>query len=668
MYIIMAVDETTTKAKEQQPQQRKQRIGKKATSENTAQKAAAAVMALPLDNTVEMKYNSRQHAKSSNDGHYLESSFSTVEEEGGHSNKKVLEDHLSQEMVSSSIDFNAAAAAAAAASTMAQLDHRPFFYYQNTSTTSTNNNNNLLRPHSYFALSSNNNQISYNSYHHGTTITIILLLHFIYFYQWNSNKKYYNRRRNNEICTNYKQIVIQKRFYTALLAIVSHHPPVVVDEEEEEEDHNNNNNSNNLVLSTSLSSENNDSGGSNANSNSSSNSNSATSTTDQQLLFLNDGVTRVVAVSSSMLPSHSYSRGSSSSSRSFELLMRAQKNISIIVQIVYKGSLSGLPLLTYATHILWQCRALEELYDEENGRLLLVVVDSTSRIKSLVTGIGTAQQIISTTDQSSSSSNGYYDHRSYTTATTSCYSYFRVLIVLGLTSLLLELSMIRIYQRLDTVINFDGYSMIAPQRLLSQQRAMCSIASLVTAVLCVYDDHFPYTPMPILPFIRLSDYLSLSSSLFGGMINNLIIIAILSLLSRGVHPISSILCGVWSGTLWSWGITTFLGTWYWGNALICAIILVILLSLMAQPLYLTYMRVFVPCIDYVAWDEDGNIISSSTTTTMVRESGGVSPLPPQSRNENDVDLEMNDHERTFPLMNTVASRLSSLHSRRTRVR
>jgi hypothetical protein len=176
--------------------------------------------------------------------------------------------------------------------------------------------------------------------------------------------------------------------------------------------------------------------------------------------------------------------------------------------------------------------------------------------------------------------------------------------------------------------------------------------------------------MPILPFIRLSDYLSLSSSYFGGMINNLIIIAILSLLSRGVHPISSILCGIWSGTLWSWGITTFLGTWYWGNALMCAIILVILLSLMAQPLYLTYMRVFVPCIDYVAWDEDGNIISLSTTTTtttMVRES-------------RDVDLEMNDHERTFPLMNTnnsdmvvnsnetiptVASRLSSLHSRHT---
>jgi hypothetical protein len=352
--------------------------------------------------------------------------------------------------------------------------------------------------------------------------------------------------------------------------------------------------------------------------------------------------------------------------------MRAQKNISIIVQIVYKGSLSGLPLLTYATHILWQCRALEELYDEQNGRLLLVVVvDSTSRIKSLVTGIGTAQQIINTTNQSLSSSNGYYNHHSYTTATSSCYSYFRVLIVLGLTSLLLELSLIRILQRLDTVINFDGYSMIAPQRLFSQQRAMCSIASLVTAVLCVYDDHFPYTPMPILPFIRLSDYLSLSSSYFGGMINNLIIIALLSLLSRGVHPISSILCGIWSGTLWSWGITTFLGTWYWGNALMCAIILVILLSLMAQPLYLTYMRVFVPCIDYVAWDEDGNIISSSTTTTtttttMVRESR--------------VDLEMNDHERTFPLMNTnnsdmvensnetiptVASRLSTLHSRRT---
>jgi hypothetical protein len=126
------------------------------------------------------------------------------------------------------------------------------------------------------------------------------------------------------------------------------------------------------------------------------------------------------------------------------------------------------------------------------------------------------------------------------------------------------------------------------------------------------------------------------------MVNNLIIVAILSLLSRGVHPISSILCGIWSGTLWSWGITTFLGTWYWGNMMLVVLLFVILLSLMAQPLYLTYMRVFVPCIDYVAWDEDGNIISLST---MERESGGA--VPPMHRNEHVVDLEMNSRERVL---------------------
>jgi hypothetical protein len=591
------------------------------------QKAAAV---LQLD-TVEKKYNSQPHAMESDDRHLK--SPSTITEETEHSNKKVLED-FSPEIVISSIDSNAAKAR-----TTAHHDRYPFFYYQNTTSSNNNASSASLRRPRYFALNNNlnnNHQINSNYYdNYGTTITIILLLHVIYFYQW--NKKY----KRHDICTSYKQIVILKQFYTALLAIVSH-PPV-------EEDHNT---TNMVITSSSSSSENDDSSSTNTN-----------TSTNQQQLLLNDGVTRVVAVSSSMVPSSAYSSRGNSSTSSIRILLlllqQLQSIISTVLQVLYNGSFSGLPLLTYATHILWQCRALEELYDEQNGRLLLGIVVAASgdgggiginlTIQSLVSGIGTAQQLLFVrTDHSSSSlsSNRDDNHELYTTTTaTSCYSYFHVLIVLGLTSLLLELSLVRIMLRqLDTIINFDGYSIISPQRLLSQNRPVCSIASLVTAVLCVYDNYFPYTPIPILPFIRVSNNLSslLSSSLFGGMVNNLIIVAILSLLSRGVHPISSILCGIWSGTLWSWGITTFLGTWYWGNMMLVVLLFVILLSLMAQPLYLTYMRVFVPCIDYVAWDEDGNIISLST---MERESGGA--VPPMHRNEHVVDLEMNSRERVL---------------------
>ena len=43
------------------------------------------------------------------------------------------------------------------------------------------------------------------------------------------------------------------------------------------------------------------------------------------------------------------------------------------------GSLSGLPLLAFTSHILWQCRALEELYDGYDGKLILGVNADTNQ-------------------------------------------------------------------------------------------------------------------------------------------------------------------------------------------------------------------------------------------------------------------------------------------------
>jgi hypothetical protein len=282
--------------------------------------------------------------------------------------------------------------------------------------------------------------------------------------------------------------------------------------------------------------------------------------------------------------------------------------ISPAFRIIWSGSLSGLPLLAYASHILWQCRALEELYDLHDGKLVLGVTGNISLTQ--LAGIGTAQI-------AGDSPSNIDKHLS--SLDSSGYSYFRVLLALALTSMLLELGLVRsVLRRIDGILNFDGYR-TTPRQLLSQ-RAMCSIASLSTAILHVYASHFPHTPPPVLPFVRVE---FLSSPGFSRLIS----VLILTVLSHGINPFTSVISGLWSGSLWSWGLTSFLGTRYWGNTTLFISALGMLLSLKAQPSYSTYLKVFVPCIEYVAWDEHGEIPNGR---------GGT----PQRNGSGEEDLEM----------------------------
>ena len=261
------------------------------------------------------------------------------------------------------------------------------------------------------------------------------------------------------------------------------------------------------------------------------------------------------------------------------------------------GHLSGLPLLFYVSHVLWSCRALEEVYDDHGGQLILTVNDGNrNNEQDGKMFVGIASRVIwqNSSGNIPSHSDEYYQHYN------SSSSYARVLIALAATSILLEISLIRtVLRRMDRHMDFTGYS-TTPRTLLSN-RAICSLTSLSAAVLSIYDGMFPYAPPPVLPFIRISSSLSIMFS-----------IAILCVLAHRIHPVTSVLSGLLSGTLWALGVTSFLGTRYWGNIMIVSLIGAMLLSLKSNPTYATYVGMLLPCLDYVAWDDEGEIRDPNT--------------------------------------------------------
>lgn len=394
---------------------------------------------------------------------------------------------------------------------------RPFFYFQNTTQSQTNN----------FVLHSHPSNCNYS-----TTLTIIILLHVIYFFQWNG------RQSRRDVCTNYDQLVNKKQFYRAAIAIASH-PPV-------------------------------DGGEINSN------------TGDENLLHatVDDGGLESSRVSvATFLVSRicSLFRGMSSiSQRLFSFCRFLYRNI---LHPFIHGSLSGLPLLTFTSHILWQCRALEELYDVYDGKLILGITDDinlsqVAKISTIATEVRNVEDMYIID----------MDHLAFDAG----YSYFRVLVALAFTSILIELSFLRLTK------NRHGSNQYR------SQWAICSTASLSSAILGVYNSRFPYAPPPVLPFIRVS---FLSSSGFSFLFS----ILILTLLTRKIHLVTSIGSGLLSGTLWSMGLTSFLGTQYWGNVVLMNLVMAILLSLKAQPFYSKYLEIFVPCLDHVAWSRHGNV-------------------------------------------------------------
>jgi len=279
-----------------------------------------------------------------------------------------------------------------------------------------------------------------------------------------------------------------------------------------------------------------------------------------------------------------------------------------------------------------------------DGKILLGVVMSdnngnqTSTTMSQFSGIGTDAIQVQSDGHILNDIGSTHQHHFDSSPT----SYLRVLVALALTTTLLELSLLKsILKRVGQSLTINGRT---TTEILSQY-AMCSIAGLTTAILGVYDSHFPYTPPSILPFAH-------NISSFSGGFSLILSILILGMLTYRIHPVTSIMSGLLSGSLWSLGVTNFLATRYWGNICILSLILAVLLSLKAQPTYQYMMEMIIPCISYVSWDRDGNIpngISSGQTSSR--------------RNTDNEDEENNDLERgstneRYPLLSSSHSSLN----------
>ncbi|KAL7497040.1 hypothetical protein ACHAWT_005357 [Skeletonema menzelii] len=403
------------------------------------------------------------------------------------------------------------------------------------------------------------NKSVYETY--GTTLLFIIVLHIIYVYQW--NKRY----SKQDVCTNYEELVEKKQYYRAVVAVMSH-PPVDGGERGRT--------NNNTTILGSIDSE--------AASNSTLNGNAATATT---------GISRFI-------PCLTFVHRFLYSARRIK-----QQYVDRFLQPLVSGSLSGLPLLTFCSHILWQCRALEELYVDYGGTLvgrILEQAEGIDRIGTVAIHMKTAESQLE-----------QHEHDSY--------AYFRVLVTLALTAFLLELKYIRdIVRRLDRTLDYDN-SRNSPQNLL-KQRSMVSLCGLCGALVTVYDAQFPFIPIPLLPFVRVS---FLTNSSF----NKTFMIMMLFVLGHRVHPISSVISGVVSGALWSLQITSFLATKYWGDMLLWSLAIAIVLSLKANSIY-TWPSAVIPCLDYVAWNREGEVVNAT-----------ASNFPNQSeRNTPAMDLEM----------------------------
>ena len=231
----------------------------------------------------------------------------------------------------------------ATSSSKLTIQHPPFFYYQNTTNTQSISNNFSLHstPHT--------TDTSYT-----TTLMLIIVLHIIYFLHWN------NRKSRKDISTTYNELINKKQYYKGILAIVSH-PPIDGGERDAAAHR-----SSSIMMTNGS-----DDGEYNSNNTNSSSPIERSRGIFQRICFFFSLRNRIY------------------NNRLVQLLYQR-----ILYPFIY-GSLSGLPLLTYCSHILWSCRALEELYDVHDGKILLGVVMSdnngnqTSITMSQFSGIGT---------------------------------------------------------------------------------------------------------------------------------------------------------------------------------------------------------------------------------------------------------------------------------------
>ena len=372
---------------------------------------------------------------------------------------------------------------------------------------------------------------------YATTLSLFLIIHVVFIFQ------IIKKSTRDQVSTSFRRIVIKKQFHRAVLALISH-PPI---------------SNARLVLS--------------------------------------------VPEQDDQSPAEVDMGNASVGQRPIENLFRRfiSAKAKAFVNPLINGKFSGLPLMAYISHIIWQCRPLEEIYDYGYDRL-----QGSHHPTFNMTTIIEADTILQKYVQTKTS-------HANTSKEDISFLYYRVLLVLALTALCTHLLLTKL---LVTMLRnrTSGHAFL--DRLMDSDYG--TLTSLATALVILYTAHFPYTSISVLPGMDTSImWVSWSS------IGFVLIYGILTLLSFRTCYITGVFHGSLSGLLWVNGFTTFLATRYWGNWLVVLGGFVCALSIKAeyqstrqQGHYWTAID-WLPCIDSVLWNDNGVLNDYCATDTII---------------------------------------------------
>lgn len=279
------------------------------------------------------------------------------------------------------------------------------------------------------------------------------------------------------------------------------------------------------------------------------------------------------------------------------------EKMKAFLQVFTDGKLSGIPLLAYVSHIIWQCRPLEEYFDFAHDRKYPSMHHPTFNITTILAADSLIQQSFHTGS----------DHTSTSRDSEEIFRYHRVLFALISTSLCLDLLVthlvVKYFRGLYAANQTTPSSSVLQALDKAIDRGICSLTPLCSALLVIYTEYFPQTSISVLPFLNTTRF-GIGSSVLGYILAYII----LTLLSSRSYPLMGMLCGSMSGFLWINGLTTFLAGSYSGNCLILFVLLLSAISYKVQ--YFNAVRTrrtrtlpiidWLPCIESVLWDENGN--------------------------------------------------------------
>lgn len=332
------------------------------------------------------------------------------------------------------------------------------------------------------------------------------------------------------------------------------------------------------------------------------------------------------------------------------------------------GAWSGLPLLAYISHIIWQCRPLEEFFDYEydyghSDQYHPHHYHSTFNMTTILASDSIIQESLRMDRHGATGAGGRHRGRSSSSGYNhESYRYHRVLLVLISTSVglhLLVTHLIKVFlNRMKDEENFnrnrrgrggggdddsssdsdddfetDGSGSSTNQSLNpnmqrvldhAMDNGMCTLTPLCTSLVVIYSEYFPSTSISILPFFVNTTRIGITSSLWGYVFSY----TILAVLSHRSYPLLGVIYGNISAWLWTKGLTTFLADEYWGHWFVGVVTLFFAISVKVE--YLSAVRMsgsganngsstgssagggsrlvdWFPCIEGVAWDENGRI-------------------------------------------------------------